>query len=74
MNEIMINMAIDAITAEIAAGSATATLYKERGRLRMLKGDSAGAMEDLKKAIEISPDIVDDLTDGSFSGNIKSCH
>lgn len=35
--------------------------YKERGRIRMLLHDSKGAMEDLRKALEQNPDLLNDL-------------
>lgn len=35
--------------------------YKERGRIRMLLHDSQGAMDDLKKALEQDPSLLDEL-------------
>lgn len=35
--------------------------YKERGRIRMLLHDSKGAMDDLKKALEQDPDLLNNL-------------
>lgn len=35
--------------------------YKERGRIRMLLHDSQGAMDDLKKALEQDPGLLDNL-------------
>lgn len=66
-------MAIDAITAEIAHHP-TATLYKERGRLLRMIGREAEAMSDLREAIRLDPTIVGSLQNGSFKGNIGSCH
>ena len=40
--------------------------YKERGRVRFLLHDQAGAMDDLKKALETSPDTMKALG-GKFS-------
>ena len=51
---------IEAITTEIAK-EPSANLYKERGRLRMLQGDHQGAMEDLKKATELDPSLLQDI-------------
>ena len=33
-----------------------AKAYAERGRAKNLKGDKAGAFEDLKKSLELNPD------------------
>lgn len=73
MNEEVIKMAIDAITQEIEKAP-TAQLYKERGRLRMMIKDEQGAMQDLREAIKLNPEVVNELQDGSFSGKIGSCH
>ena len=43
----------------------TATLYKERGRLRMLAGDSQGAMDDIRKAAELDPSMLEQFS-GKF--------
>ena len=51
MDKNILQAGIDAITQAISE-SPTAILYKERGRLRMLSGDSEGAMEDIQKAAE----------------------
>lgn len=74
MNEEVIKMAIDAITNEIGNNDTNANLLKERGRLRMMIGDKAGAMDDLRKAMLADPNIISDLQNGSFEGNIKSYH
>ncbi len=40
--------------------------YKERGRIKLMLNDKAGATDDLKKALEISPDAAKDI-DGQFT-------
>lgn len=55
---------IDAITEEITKAP-SASLYKERGRLRMLQGDHIRAMEDLKKATEMDPSLLQNI-EGTF--------
>lgn len=55
---------IETLTQAIAE-SPTATLYKERGRLRMLTGDRQGAMDDIRKAAELDPSMLEQLN-GKF--------
>ncbi len=74
MDELLIKAAIEAISKEIGDSPQNATLYKERGRLRRMVGDEAGAMADLRQALEIDPSLLDDLQNGRFEGNIGSCH
>lgn len=40
--------------------------YKERGRIKFLLHDAAGAMEDLKRALSLSPDAAKEL-EGRFT-------
>lgn len=51
---------IDAISEELKR-EPSANLYKERGRLRMLNGDSVGAMHDLQEASRLDPHILDGI-------------
>ena len=41
-------------------------VLKERGRLKMMAGDHAGAIADLKRAAEIDPTIMDGIS-GEFN-------
>lgn len=43
-----------------------AKIYKERGRAKLLKGDKAGSIADVKKSIEINPDSENDIS-GNFN-------
>ncbi len=74
MDKMLLQAAVDAITAEIANDPENANLYRERGRLRFQLGDEAGSMQDLRQAIELNPELVNKLADGSFQGTIGSCH
>ncbi len=74
MDKMLLQAAVDAITAEIANDPDNANLYRERGRLRFQLSDEAGAMQDLRQAIELNPELVNQLADGSFQGTIGSCH
>lgn len=44
----------------------SAECYKERGRIKLLLNDKAGAMDDVKKALECNPDAAQAL-DGKYS-------
>jgi len=68
MEQDIISLAIEAITQEIEKNPQDAYLYKERGRLRRMNGDEKGAMEDLREAVRLDPDILGKI-DGKF--NIK---
>lgn len=68
-----INIAIEALTAEIEKEPQNATLYRERGRLRMMAGDKDGAMADLRQAVQLDPTILEGV-EGAFTGDIPSCH
>ncbi len=70
MDEMLLRAAINAITAEMETSPQDATLYKERGRLRRMIGDEAGAMADLRKAVEMNPSLFSDLQNGNFTGDI----
>lgn len=43
-----------------------AVFYQERGRIRLLSGNKAGATDDMKKAIEIAPEKEEQIS-GNFS-------
>ena len=43
-----------------------AAVYRERGRIRLLLNDKAGAMDDLKKALQADPETARTL-EGHFS-------
>ncbi len=55
---------IDAITKEIEK-TPSATLYKERGRLRQMNGDKKGALEDIRTALKMDPTLLDG-TNGEY--------
>lgn len=60
---------IKALTDELEQNGDNANVLKERGRLKMMAGDHAGAIADLKRAAEIDPTIMDGIS-GEFN-NIK---
>ena len=60
-----IDVLIKAMDEEIKRNGENANVLKERGRLKMLSGDHAGAIADLKRATQLDPSIVDNLS-GSF--------
>ncbi len=74
MDKMLLQVAVDVITAEIANDPGNANLYRERGRLRFQMGDEDGAMQDLRQAIQLNPELINQLADGSFQGTIDSCH
>ncbi len=57
----VIEMAIQAITAEIEKSPQDARLLKERGRLHMMAGQRDLAMRDLMAAAAIDPHLLDDM-------------
>ena len=44
-----------------------AQAYHERGRIKLLKGDKDGSVEDMKKAMELAPE-----TEGNISGQYNN--
>lgn len=65
---------IKAMDEEIAANGENANILKERGRLKMACGDKNGAMQDLKRALELDPSLIDSIS-GDFSNkNQQKCH
>ena len=44
-----------------------AVLYEERGRIKLLKGDKDGSMEDMKKAMELNPEKMEEVNE-KFAG------
>ena len=65
MDEQLIELAIAALTTEIEKTPDNAMLYKERGRLRMMAGQKAEAMQDVQKALQLDPSLADALN-GKF--------
>ncbi|MEE1222918.1 MAG: hypothetical protein UHL07_05265 [Bacteroidaceae bacterium] len=74
MDKMLLQAAVDAITAEIEKDTTNANLYRERGRLRFQLGMEREAMEDLRQAIVLNPTLVDEIANGRFEGKIGSCH
>lgn len=74
MDEMLLRVAVDAITAEIEQDGNNANLFRERGRLRFQLGMEREAMEDLRQAIALNPELVDEIANGQFEGKIGSCH
>lgn len=70
----LLKMALEAINEELKSEPQNALLYKERGRLRMMLHDEKGAMEDLRMALSIDPNLANGLKDGQFEGRIGGCH
>lgn len=58
----MIRALIEAMTAEMELNGENANVLKERGRLRFELGDHAGAMEDMRRAAELDPSLVDGIS------------
>ncbi|MDD7303152.1 MAG: tetratricopeptide repeat protein [Bacteroidaceae bacterium] len=73
MDKELLQAAVAAITAALEQDAQNATLFHERGRLRFQLGDEEGAMQDLRKALELNPSIVSELANGSFQGQIGKC-
>lgn len=74
MDKMLLQAAVDAITAEIEKDKENANLYRERGRLRFQLGMEREAMEDLRQAIALNPSLVNEIANGQFEGKIGSCH
>lgn len=74
MDKELLQAAVAAITTALEQDATNATLYHERGRLRFQLGDKPGAMQDLRKALELKPALVNELANGSFEGQIGKCH
>ncbi len=65
MNEEILNAAIEAISQEISREPGNALLLRERGRLHMMAGNQEAAMEDLREAVRLQPDLMSDIN-GEF--------
>lgn len=50
-----------------------ATAYYERGRARHLAGNMTGASEDLKRALQLSPELEKDITCSEQLNYHKGC-
>ncbi len=61
MEKELIEVAIQALTAEIEQNPQDAHLLKERGRLHMMAGEKDLAMHDLMAAAAIDPHLLDDM-------------
>lgn len=66
INEKKYQEAIDLYTEAIEINNDFAKAYHERGRAKFLNGDKTGSMEDMKKAIELSPQEASKLN-GTFN-------
>ena len=51
-----LDKAIEVYDEAIEINPGFAKAYHERGRIKLLKGDKDGSVEDMKKAIELAPD------------------
>lgn len=60
------DVAMEYFNKTIDVNPFSADAYKERGRLKYSMGDTVGAEQDVRKAIEIAPDDMSDVS-GSFS-------
>lgn len=58
----MIDTLIAEMTKELEQNGPNANVLKERGRLKMIKGDHAGAMADLKLAVQLNPEIMKEIS------------
>ncbi len=69
----MIEDAKQDIDFAISASPENGRAYKLRGAIKMNTGDKAGAAEDLRKAMELDPEIVKEI-EGTFKQKLPSCH
>ena len=69
----MIEDAKQDIDFAISASPENGRAYKLRGAIKMNAGDKAGAAEDLRKAMELDPEIVKEI-EGTFKQKLPSCH
>lgn len=63
----MIKTLIAAMDDEIARNGENAHVLMERGRLKFSIGDHTGAMQDLKRAAQLDPTLVEGIS-GEFTG------
>lgn len=61
-----LDQSLNCINEAIELMPDSADCYKERGRIKLLLNDKAGAMDDVKKALECNPDAAQSL-DGKYS-------
>lgn len=70
----------DALTASIEATKAIETepdnyeAYVIRGQISMFFGDKAGAADDLKRAVELNPDLLQQMSGEFRNDKGSSCH
>lgn len=55
-------------------GVEDALVYNLRGGMKMQLGDKAGALEDMKRGVELQPDILDSVNGQELFLNDKGCH
>lgn len=55
-------------------GVEDALVYNLRGGMKMQLGDKAGALEDMKRGVELQPDILDSVNGQKLFLNDKGCH
>ena len=60
MDKFILEAGISELTKAIEQ-EPTATLFKERGRLKMLCGDQQGAIADFGKAAQLDPSLMTEL-------------
>jgi|GEM_PF-1432032 len=74
MEKNTIQVAITALSQEIAKNPSCATLYMERGRLYRMLGKQPEAMADLRKALLLDPSLLKGTDpDGTFSVPVGGC-
>lgn len=66
MNEEVIKLAKETLEAELQKDPTSANLWMEHGRLCMMLGDKSSAMESLRKATSLNPELLEKVS-GSFS-------
>lgn len=66
MNGNIIRLAIECLDGQIQKEPQNARLYKERGRLYMMLGESEAAIQDIRRASDIDPSLVEQI-EGKFS-------
>lgn len=69
----------DVLTASVEATKAIEAepdnyeAYVLRGQISMAFGDKTGAAEDLKRAVELNPDLLNQMS-GEFKSKENGCH